>query len=319
MNSVIELYRPALKRKDFSAVLHCLVHDLSVPEQPRRKFMQNLCELTKMRSGWAYRDMERAINHAFSLADITAGSRVGLSPFISPLYVDLLFARKAVPMLLDLGQKPVISSVPEGLAAVIIDGSFGFCADIPSIRQTCPVLIEDASYTLGSSREGVADIMVLSHEADALLTTGGGGSVLTTAKVSHTVPDWQAMLDINASLGLTQLNQLRRQCIRRQEIFQLFVDVCGDTHFTPLQERSVHWGFLLSLTTNREEFFHLARRMKVMVRPAFPHPLWEDDRLNSRELPHARSLARDLVEIPLYPHLRHAELQRIQSFLKALW
>ena len=130
--------------------------------------------------------------------------------------------------------------------------TFGFPVEIDKIKLLTKkyniVLIEDAAEALGSFYKDqhigiVGDIAVLSFNGNKIITTGGGGMVLTndadiahrakhittTAKIKH---KWKfdhdevaynyRLPNINAALGLSQLEQLDSFIKNKREIASLY-------------------------------------------------------------------------------------------------
>ena len=142
------------------------------------------------------------------------------------------------------------------IAACVPMHTFGHCADMPEITRVCdsyniPV-VEDAAESLGSQLGDahcgtMGMVGVLSFNGNKIITTGGGGMILTqdenlaararhlttTAKMPHR---WEyehdeigynyRMPNLNAALGLAQLEQL-----------ELFINIKRD-----IAEKVSHWS-----------------------------------------------------------------------------
>lgn len=197
------------------------------------------------------------------------------------------------------------------IAACLPMHSFGHPCRIDEIVKICrkyqiPV-IEDAAESLGSFYKNrhtgtVATIGVLSFNGNKILTTGGGGMLLfqdeelakkakhlsTQAKVPH---PWEfahneigynyRMPNINAALGLAQLEQLPVFLKSKRQIALAYKDFFGPLFISPSDHikfiseppdtQSNYWlnCILLNSKEDREGFLKYSNENGVMTRPAW--------------------------------------------------
>ncbi len=191
------------------------------------------------------------------------------------------------------------------IAACVPMHSFGLPCRIMEIAEICSdfgiVLIEDAAEALGSYAGDrhtgtIGKIGILSFNGNKIITTGGGGMILTddealadrakhlttTAKVPH---PWQTyhdavgynyrMPNLNAALGCAQMERLPEILKIKAEIAGRYRDFCAelDLHFIKP---------LCGMTTNnwlnavrfedreaRDEFLEATNSCGVMTRPVW--------------------------------------------------
>jgi dTDP-4-amino-4,6-dideoxygalactose transaminase len=183
--------------------------------------------------------------------------------------------------------------------------TFGHPCQIDEITRICgeyklPV-IEDAAESLGSRYKGkhtgtFGDVGVLSFNGNKIITTGGGGMLLmddektarrakhitTQAKVTH---PWDFVHDetgynfrmpnLNAALGVAQLEEIDNLLRNKRETASLYRDFFGGTPFSFFTEpdscRSNYWLniFFLESRKQKEEFLRFSNENKVMARPAW--------------------------------------------------
>lgn len=225
------------------------------------------------------------------------------------------------------------------LKAVVPMHTFGQPVDIDPLLEVCRrfhlVLVEDAAESLGSFYKGYhtgswGQLSVLSFNGNKIITTGGGGAVLTNdaslaaaarhltkqAKLSH---PWSfnhdmvgynyRMPNINAALGCAQLEQLpeflakkRALALRYQEAFAGIegVRVFKEADFA----RSNYWLNVLLLDNEysgeRDKLLELTNQQGIMTRPAWTlmHklPMYKDcPRMN---LACAEELEGRIINIP---------------------
>ena len=183
--------------------------------------------------------------------------------------------------------------------------TFGHPARIDEIVAICddyniPV-IEDAAESLGSfyheKHTGTfGKIGVISFNGNKILTTGGGGMMLfmdeelghkakhltTQAKVPH---PWEFIHDeigynyrmpnINAALGLAQMEQLSSFLRSKRMIAEAYQNFFATTHFTficePHHSHSNYWlnSVLLRDKEQRNAFLDYTNGNSIMTRPAW--------------------------------------------------
>jgi perosamine synthetase len=233
----------------------------------------------------------------------------------------------------------VNSQTGRTIRAVIPMHTFGHPVDLDPLVAVCArfsiALIEDAAESLGSFYKGrhtgnFGVISALSFNGNKVITTGGGGAILTndeelgrlakhlttTAKIPHR---WSFSHDrigfnhrlpnINAALGCAQLEQLPGFLHAKRELatkYQTaFADVAGLKFVSePAFAESNYWlnTLLLDESTadRRDELLSLTNDAGIMTRPAWTlmHklPMYKD--CPRMDLSLAETLERRLINIP---------------------
>ena len=182
--------------------------------------------------------------------------------------------------------------------------NLGHPARIEAISEICReyriVLIEDAAESLGSLYRSqhtgrVGKVGVLSFNGNKIITTGGGGAIITddgalaqrlkhlttTAKQPH---PWlfnhdevgfnYRLPNLNAALGLAQITQLDTFVTRKRNLADYYLNwfrSWSDTSFVlePTESRSNYWlnAILLPDQCARDEFLARTNECGVMTRP----------------------------------------------------
>jgi perosamine synthetase len=204
-------------------------------------------------------------------------------------------------------------------------------------------VIEDATEALGSRYKGkpcgsLAPLSALSFNGNKLVTTGGGGAVLvndngvadrirhltTTAKLphrwafNHDEVGWNFRLpNINAAVGLGQLEQLPGALAAKERLWRRYIDAfVGFSAARVFQDagfaESNHWLVALILERGSEPLLEsvlaATHEAGIMTRPAWtPMHLLPMYRDNPRSgLAATESLARRIVSLPSSPFLAPA-------------
>ena len=194
--------------------------------------------------------------------------------------------------------RPITAVVPMHTLGHPFDG-----AGIRAVsRDFGLAFIEDAAESLGSfsgeSHTGLAgDVGVFSFNGNKTITTGGGGALVTgdadlaarlkhlstTAKIAHRFEfDHDAvgynyrMPNINAALGVAQLEQLPQMVQRQRLLYRRYSEIIGGLGFGTLRSeisgtRSNYWlqAFLLNreCADRRDDVLHACLDERIPVRP----------------------------------------------------
>ncbi len=200
--------------------------------------------------------------------------------------------------------------------------TFGHPCRIDKIKEICEkhhiTVIEDSAESLGSfyknKHTGVyGDMGVLSFNGNKIITTGGGGMILTnnkesairakhittTAKVPHrwafehdTVGYNYRLPNLNAALGLAQIELLPEFLESKRRLALQYQEWGEDNGITFLKEpencKSNYWlnGLIAFDSSKRDEILDYTNNRKVMTRP-----LW----LPMHMLPMNRDFYRDTM------------------------
>lgn len=234
------------------------------------------------------------------------------------------------------------------IAAVLPVHVFGYPADMTELLKVSNAwllpIVEDAAEALGSWRHethcGLFGIVgTLSFNGNKLITTGGGGALITndsdlghrarhlstTAKVPHPwdfVHDavaWNDRLpNINAALGVAQLEDLEKRLIAKSQLSKLYEDTFsgleGVEFFKePPGCRSNQWLMTLRFTDNsptlanakRLALLHEAHSVGILLRPVWRplHQLAMYENCPRGDLAMAEDQSQRLLNLPSSPQL----------------
>lgn len=202
------------------------------------------------------------------------------------------------------------------------------------------LLIEDATEALGSKYKGkpcgsLAQLAALSFNGNKVVTTGGGGAVLTndaaigqrirhlttTAKkphrwaFDHDEVAWNFRLpNINAALGLAQMERLAAAVDAKRRLWQRYVEIFANVEGArifseaPFAE-SNHWLVALVLDRGNEALLEpilsVTNEAGLMTRPAWTpmHRLPMYSANPRAALPMTESLAQRILNLPSSPFL----------------
>ncbi|MFN3557872.1 MAG: LegC family aminotransferase [Brevundimonas sp.] len=272
-----------------------------------------------------------ALEVCFRLAGVEAGDEVLVPTLTFIATANAVTYRGAIPHFVDsedvtLGVDPArldaylgrIARIEDGtcvntatgrpIRALVVMHVFGHPCDVEALAEVAArwslVLVEDAAEALGSRWKGrhmggFGRLAALSFNGNKIVTTGGGGAVLTddpelakqakhlttTAKVPHRWAfdhdeiGWNyRMPNLNAALGCAQMERLPDMMTRKAELAERYVrafdGVEGVRLMTPREGASVnHW--LNALVLDRPDREMRDRLLETLNDAGYQaRPLW---------------------------------------------
>ena len=181
--------------------------------------------------------------------------------------------------------------------------TFGHACRIEEIKTICDnysiTLVEDAAEAMGSTYNGkhlgsYGELSAISFNGNKIITTGGGGVILTNdenkakqakhlttqAKIPH---QWEykhdaigynyRMQNLNAALGLAQLEQIDDFLLAKREIAQQYKSFFADQSISFFNERENErcnfWLNAIVLTSKeeRDAFLQATNQQNIYTRP----------------------------------------------------
>jgi UDP-4-amino-4,6-dideoxy-N-acetyl-beta-L-altrosamine transaminase len=219
-------------------------------------------------------------------------------------------------------------------------------------------IIEDACHAIGGSYKGnkigsckFSDMAVFSFHPVKIVTTGEGGMVLTNRKDvyqklirlrTHGITrdnqfmedksdgPWcyqqielgmnYRMTDIQAALGLSQLDSIDEFVVRRRELVYRYNELFSDFPLTiPWQYSDAHSAFHLyvvrleleKIKKTRKEVFESLRRNGIGVNvhyiPVHTQPYYRRLGFSYGQFPEAEKYYEEAITLPLYPSMTYEE------------
>jgi len=364
----LPLHEPVLGDSDERMIAECLRSGWVSSAGPFvDRFEADLCHFTGAHHAVAVVNGTAALHAAIICAGVQAGDEV-LAPALTfvatanaiaycgavPHFVDAAEATLGVDSdALDQylrgiahrsGEATINRTTERRISALVVMHTFGHPVDLDAARAVAErwrlTLIEDAAESLGSWYKNrhtgtIGTIGTLSFNGNKIVTTGGGGAILTddatiarrarhlctTARVAS---GWEFVHDqvgynyrmpsLNAALGCAQLHQLPRLLDAKRELAkryeQAFAGFSGARLFTPLPHvSSNHWLNTLVLDDAqaevRDSVLQALNREGMIARPAWTlmHDLPMYKNCPRMRLDVAERLVRSIVNLPSGPAL----------------
>lgn len=263
---------------------------------------------------------------------VGAGDEVVVPTYVCRSVAAAVRAVGATPVLCDVGRDwcmtaaAVRSRVTARTRAVVVVHTFGIAAPIGEIASLGVPVIEDACQSFGLEIDGrraspLAAASFLSFHATKLLTTGEGGMV-----VSHDAAMLASlrsaamkrcyggpMSDLQAALGISQLQRLGEFLARRQVIAtRYFAALCDLDVELPehVRERSIFFRFPLTMPHDFQEFRDRFAAEGVQVRRGVDALLHDDDDPAGSH-PGAERCFASTLSIPIYPAMTERDVDTV--------
>lgn len=325
----VPLHEPTFSDKEIEYVTDCIRTGwVSSVGQYVSEFENRLAEYTGVKRAVAVVNGTAALHIALKLAGVQANDEVLIPALTFIATANAVSYLQATPHFIDvseqtLGVDPIkleehlreIGELVNGqliniktgrvIRAVVPMHTFGHPVDIDALIDVCErykvVMVEDAAESLGSYYKGKHTggfglVGALSFNGNKIMTTGGGGAILTnneqladytkhittTAKRPH---PWEfshdeigynyRMPNINAALGCAQIEKVdgflagKRQLTLHYQ--KLFEQIKGITLFTePAFGTSNYWLQTILIDPaqhNRDDVLSVLNNQGVMARP----------------------------------------------------
>ena len=370
--SFINLHEPSFTGNEWSYVKECLDTGwVSSVGKYVNRFENDLAEYTGVKHAVATVNGTAALHICLKLVDVKPNDEVLLPAITFIATANAICYCKAIPHFVDCAEDTLglcpkklekylkkVTEIQSGqcinqgtnrrIKAVVPMHTFGHPVDLDPLAEVCEKyhldLIEDAAQSLGSFYKGRhtgtwGKVSALSFNGNKIITTGGGGAILTddkhlakrakhittNAKIPH---QWEYVHDqigynyrlpnINAALGCAQLEKLPAYIKSKRELAKryqtVFEKVDGVRIFT--ESKEAHCNYWLNVLLLDEKFYSeqdsilkITNNNGIMTRPVWKLlpklPMFKNS--PKMNLSVAESLERRLINLPSSPSLRNQD------------
>lgn len=338
--------RPSIDEADLQGVAEVLRSGFIAQGAKVDAFEQAMARMLGVRGGVATSSGTAALHLALLALHVGEGDEVLLPTYACSALLHAVRAVKAVPRLVDCD--PVSFNMdPEAARrarsararAMIVIHSFGLPAELDALKGLGLPLIEDGAQALGASYRGkpvgsMGEAAVFSFYATKLVTTGEGGMVLSNdARILAMARDLRTydekeddaprfnykLTDLQAALGLAQLQRLPRFLSRREAIASQYLERLRDLPLrfpsAPPDRQRVYYRYVVGGPRPAGHYLTTLQALGVEARRPVFRPLHRY--LGIDGFPGADEAWEKAVSLPLYPSLSHAEVERIVEAARA--
>ncbi len=325
------------------AVLQTMVDERIGPGERAQEFLKQFCTLTGTKEGIALRSYVDALVAALKLCKIGPGSKVGVSILSPRVYEAAVVSLGAEVLLGDIDAEHGCLSLSEA-ARLVSEGASVLLVHEPmcqipyecDYRQLGVKVIEDISQSLESTYEqtkagSFGDLVVCAFEQDCIISTGGGAALVFNdgafaaplEELYAEVRSYEELPDMNAALGIIQLNNLPFQMIKRREFYTLFRQSLlktphklfgiGNIDFEPNG-----YGFCVVLDSRAEDVIKFANKYQVSAQKTFSESLGTLHSQSFDLYPNAVPPLLRALSFPTYPFLKQGDVEMLIKVISHL-
>ncbi len=324
------------------SVLSCIVSDRIGPGEISRDLVTRVCHVLGTSGGVSVSHPYLALSIVFDALGLAAGDRVVLSGLSPALHVRVALDKGLVPLLADvepesgsIDPKEVEKLIPRGPKAIVAHHTLGIMAGVEALKAFGLPVIEDCSQSLGGKTGDVpcgaaGDACILSLFPEDIITCGGGALALAKGraiagqlkKIAEASPLYSPLADMNAALGISQVQALEKFILVRREIQSAYAQSVPKSRHKPLVQKgeaeNVLCAFPMVLSTGMKDARAYAMKKNVETVPAFAESAVSRDDTADFPCPNARSLSLRCLLFPLYPMMGKRDVEAVQKVLATL-
>lgn len=333
------------------------------------EFEKSMCEVTGSKYAVALNSGTSAIHLALKAAGVGKGDIVFVQSLTFSASANPVIYEGATPVFIDSNRETwnmdpdlleeAFQKYPHAKAVIPVH-LYGVSTEIDRIKEICDqydaVLIEDAAESLGTVYKGqwtgtFGDYGILSFNGNKIITTSGGGMVLTDNKErADKIRYWATqsrepvlhyehkdvgynyrLSNICAGIGRGQLKVLKDRIEKKRHIYQKYVEALSDIseiEFAPDQEveYSNHWlsAFVInSDTVTSKEVIETLAKANIETRPVWKpmhmQPFFAECDYISGEEDISKALFENGVCLPSDTKMTDEEQDRVIEVIRGLW
>ncbi len=339
--ALIPFFKPSLFRKDMDAVLQTMVDEKIGPGEKKRSYVRAFSSYLKKKDGIALRTLPDALSASFQALHLEKGDSVALSVFTPLVYLEALSRAglKAYPVDADDELMPDCDFLKDGLRdgvkALILFLPLGnIVSDYSRYRELGIPVIEDITEAAGSLYGGEkpgrgGDIVICSTEENSPVSTAGGCAVFSDndeiiESLRSSVNPYTELPDMNAALGIVQLDKLDSVIQRRRAIYRIYLDEAlrhGRTRVVGMNDPDFEtnaYSFSLISSDRPEDAIEIAKKYSVPVHKTFSKAVGSRYLRDYERFSSSYAALTRCISFPLYPLLSNSEIQQIRKSVSVM-
>ena len=336
--------RPWLNKRDIQAVHDALTSGMIARGAKVSAFEEAVGEYLGIGAGVATASGASALQLALQCLGVRSGFEVVIPSYVCRSILDAVLSVGAIPKICDVNNFGVITAesvatcISSKTAAIVAVHIFGHPCDIEKLKVFELPIVEDACQAFGLKVDGkyagtLGSIGIFSFHATKCLTTGEGGmlvsrnnSISREARNSFGLSLGKSqtraspMSDLQAVLGLSQMERYSEFLLRRKnisEIFQTTAVQCG-----LVSAAEVHSNFLfrftLSINCPFEDIQSKFLAFGVHVRRGVDELLHRLMGLKDDQYLNSVNLFNSTCSVPFYPGLDDLEITKVCRSIEAV-
>ena len=359
MKIKIPLNRATLTEKDAGSFKKLVVSDLFLNESLIEKFENKIAKYIGRKHAVAVNSGTSALHMALMALNVKEKDEVICPSYTCVALLNAISYVKAKAKLVDcnfdikkgdfnISFSDLKKKISSKTKAIIVPHMFGFPAEIEKIVNLGIPVIEDATQSFGGLYKGkkigsFGAISIFSTHYSKMITTGTGGVLATDSedlfKKAKFYGDYESTIvsqrlkgadnyqvqynyknsDLNAVLGISQLDQINHFIKRRKEIAKIYGKLLKGTAELPLfSEENIFWRYVIEIKKNPIAVIKEAKKYGIdLGRGVYP-PLHQYLKMNDDLFPNTKKALSSLIALPIYPSLTNKEINYLMKILNKI-
>ena len=343
--------RPTLSQRDSDAIASVIASGYVAQGKQVAAFERRMADYVGLKYGCALSSGTASLFVALKVAGVQTGDKVIIPTYVCSALLNSIYMMGGQPVLLDVDKDnfniiwtQMLDAIDEHTKAVIVPHIHGLPAyiDKGSLPQGV-TLIEDCATAVNSFVEyngermhvgHIGHMAVFSFYATKYFTCGQGGMICTDDEgLYKSIVDYRdfdccvtyiprfnlQMTDIQAAMGLSQMERLQEFASRRNEIAAAYRDICNQKGWK-YQGCGNNYRFIIKFdsSTKRDELMRVMEQNDIRcIIPIERYELLHNYlHLDAKHYPNAEEIASRTLSLPIYPLLTDEELERITNILR---
>jgi len=335
--------KPTLAKEEKEALLKTADSGFLARGYLTAEFENKLAQYIGNKYAFATNSGTSALHLSLLALNVGSGDEVIIPSYVcTTLYSSVLFTG-AVPVVADVNYgdgniniESIKKAISNKTKAIIVPHIFGSPAEIDSIVNLAVPVIEDCAHSIGAEYKGkkvgsFGALSIFSFYPTKMITTGGGGAVITNnEKFINFVKDIgdyyyknspgfrynYTMHDLNACLGLVQLEKLPSFIEKRKKIAKIYNKFFSNFDLEiPAQPKhidNVYYRYLIKFPNNIKSSEIMDKLKSYGIKSSTnDYAIHRIYSLAKELYPNTESLIEQGLSIPLYPSLTDNEIQYI--------
>jgi dTDP-4-amino-4,6-dideoxygalactose transaminase len=340
--------RPAIRRKDLESVLQTMIEDKVDYGEFAKIFEKKLAKHTGCRSAIAVNSAASALFLILTALDVKEGDEIVLPSFAPRMYLDIISHKRCIPVLVDCedyyyqpSYEEVRESISERTRAILLPYYFGYMYDPAPYLDLFPVIIEDITTVIGAEeadpRPGTLGRFAFAgFDSNQIITTGNGGAVFVNNRKDRDIilncmkpndlevysPGFPCYLpDLNAAMGISQLDSLKKRIATRQTIGQIYehaVTKSRNTLIASSKEKRIYAAFPVSIKSGLKNAFEYFKKSRIEIKQPLEMPLHHILHMPREKFPNTESFFLKTACVPIYSTLLKSDVDLISKLLASM-
>lgn len=346
---IIHHSRPSIDTPDINAVVEVLKSRYLSADRTTTLFEKRLSRFIGRRYSITTNSGTAALHLVLLALNLKPRDEIIIPSFVCASVLNAIMYVEAKPVISDIELDNYNLSFPSTrqkitrhTKAIILPYMFGgSSAKINKFLQLNIPLIEDCAHSLGASLQGkrlgsFGSASIFSFYATKVIATGQGGMILTnSSKIFKRVKDLTEyderddykvrynykMTDLQAALGIAQLNRIDAFMRRRREIAKYYNTIFSksDIITPPDDPGHIYYRYVIRIKAPLKQFILRLKQKGIEIKPPVFKPLHRYLKLDQRLFPNTEEAFRKSVSLPIHPDLTDNQIRFIAgSVLEAL-